>query len=180
MKLKEKYKFRPYNKIFPKLAEREINRIKDSINKGVEIEHVGSTAVPSLGGKGVIDILIIAPKENWDEIGKNLSQLGYEFREKASDPNERKFFHADLPDNELGTRLYHIHMHMVYPESPEIRELVGFRDYLRNHPLEAKEYAQIKEKAAKAVENLATKDEMRQMYGQMKKEFIEKILKELD
>lgn len=176
MELKEKYKFRPYNKIFPKLARKEIERIGKLV-QNVQIEHVGSTAVPGLGGKGVIDILVVAPKEKWDQIGEELTKLGYDYREHASDPVERRFFHANLPDEELGTRLYHLHL--VYPGSLEAKRLIGFRDYLRTHPEDAKKYAEIKEIAAKAVLDLATKDEMKEKYGEIKKDFIEKILNKL-
>jgi GrpB-like predicted nucleotidyltransferase (UPF0157 family) len=173
MELKEKYKFRPYSENFSILASNEIERIGKSIDTS-DIEHVGSTAVPGLGGKGVIDILMVAPKEKWVLLGEKLTTLGYEYREKASDPEKRRFFHANLPDEELGTRLYHLHL--VYPESTEIKKMIGFRDYLRAHPEDTKKYAEIKEIAAKAVANLATKDEMKEKYGEIKRKFIESIL----
>lgn len=177
MELKEKYIFRPYSENFPQLAEKEIGRIGKAVDDASIIEHVGSTAVPGLGGKGVIDILMVVPKEKWDFLGEKLTTLGYEYREHASDPDERRFFHVNLPDEELGTRLYHLHL--VYPGSTEIKKMIGFRDYLRAHPDDAKKYAEIKEVAAKAVADLATKDEMKEKYREMKREFIEDILAKL-
>lgn len=174
MELKDKYKFRPYNAIFPKLAEKEIERTRKVFGNMVQLEHVGSTAVPGLGGKGVIDLLMVVPKERWRDASEKLSKLGYEYKKNAGVVGERLFFQINLPDNEIGSRLYHLHL--TYNGSRDHKELVGFRDYLRGHPDKAREYAGIKSKAAKAVENLATKDEMKEKYGTMKKDFIEEIV----
>ena len=105
----KKYVFRPYSEIFPKLFAAEKIRIAKSIETDGVIEHVGSTAIPGLGGKGIIDIAIAVDKEKLETV-------------------------------------YHIHL--TYPESSEWKELVGFRDYLRNYPKEAEEYAELKRKAA--------------------------------
>jgi GrpB-like predicted nucleotidyltransferase (UPF0157 family) len=51
MRLKDKYFFRPYNPIFPKLFENEKIRLRKALGKTVQIDHIGSTAVPGLGGK---------------------------------------------------------------------------------------------------------------------------------
>lgn len=59
-----KYVFRPYDPIFPKLFIKEKNRLKKFLGRTVLIEHVGSTAIPGLGGKGIIDIAIAAPDKN--------------------------------------------------------------------------------------------------------------------
>ncbi len=54
----KKYVFKPYGKIFPELFLKEKERISGSLGAGAVIEHVGSTAVPGLGGNGIIDIAI--------------------------------------------------------------------------------------------------------------------------
>jgi GrpB-like predicted nucleotidyltransferase (UPF0157 family) len=104
--------------------------------------------------------------------------LGYSYKEKDEErENEKLFFMTNLPDKELGTRIYHVHL--TYPESIELKRSLGFRDFLKTHSKEKEEYAEIKKKAAEAVKNLSTKDEMRDLYDKMKKDFIENVLNQL-
>ena len=49
----KKYVFKPYSKIFPELFQKEKERISPNLKEALAIEHVGSTAVPGLGGKGI-------------------------------------------------------------------------------------------------------------------------------
>ncbi len=86
----KKYLFRPYSKIFPELFEKERERIAPHLKQSVIIDHVGSTAVPELGGKGIIDIAIAASKEEMDLIAEQLQLLGYDFR-KPHSTTERFF-----------------------------------------------------------------------------------------
>jgi GrpB-like predicted nucleotidyltransferase (UPF0157 family) len=51
-----------------------------------------------------------------------------------------------LPDPEEESRRYHLHL--TYPENNEWKELIHFRDYLRNHPEELREYSELKKQAA--------------------------------
>lgn len=178
MDLKDKYIFRPYSSIFPELFKSEEKRLKGVLRDGVRIEHIGSTSVPGLGGKGVIDILVLSPKGSWEKIKGELKALGYLYRPKDREREaEKLFFMADLEDRELGTRLYHIHL--SYDGSSELKNSIGFRDYLRAHPKELKEYAAIKKKAALEAQKFSSKDEMRDIYGSVKEEFIEKILSKI-
>ena len=65
----KKYVFKSYNKIFPEIFEKEKEKICDFIEETILIEHVGSTSIPNLGGKGIIDIAIAS--------GSPLSQLNF-------------------------------------------------------------------------------------------------------
>lgn len=141
----QKYVFKPYSKIFPELFEKEKARILSHINEPLAIEHVGSTAVPNLGGKGIIDIAIATTKYELDSVSDQLQRLGYEFRPTFSTP-DRLYFIIFLPDPEEKTRRYHIHL--TYPENSEWKNFIDFRDYLRGHPEALQEYAELKEKAA--------------------------------
>ncbi len=141
----KKYVFKPYSKIFPTLFEKEKQRILARIKTDLTIEHIGSTAVPGLGGKGIIDIAIAVNKTNMESTSKQLQDLGYEYRPNFSTP-DRFYFVIYLPDPEEENRRYHIHL--TYPENNEWKELIGFRDYLRCHPEELQEYAELKKKAA--------------------------------
>lgn len=162
----KKYVFKPYSKSFPKLFEKEKQRILSHI-KDILIEHVGSTAIPHLGGKGIIDIAIAVDQKKFDSISKQLQELGYEFRVKGS-TSDRLYFRADLPDPEEGERRYHIHL--TYPESKDWKDLILFRDYLRNHPEEAAHYAELKQKAAQEANGDGEK------YRKFKESIFKKIL----
>ncbi|MDE3046705.1 MAG: GrpB family protein [Verrucomicrobiota bacterium] len=139
-----KYVFKPYNSLFPVLFQKEKERITSLIKDSLLIEHVGSTSVPGLGGKGIIDIAIAVSPENIDSMSKQLQDAGYEFRVRGSVPN-RLFFRIDLPDVEEGMRRYHVHLTSL--NSDELKGLIGFRDYLRTHPEEVQQYAEVKKKA---------------------------------
>lgn len=130
------------------------------------IEHIGSTSIPGLGGKGIIDIGIAVEKEAMDLVCTELQSLGYEFRPNFSTPN-RYYFMIFLPDMEEGERRYHLHL--TYPENSEWSDFLAFRNYLRDHPEEAKEYGKIKEKAALEA------NENGEYYRKMKEPIFKKI-----
>lgn len=164
----KKYVFKPYSDKFPALFDWEKKRIL-AVLDGFSVEHVGSTAVPGLGGKGIIDIAIGAKREEFEHVKTALVGLGYEFRPSFSTP-ERLYFVLFLPDEEEGMRRYHVHV--VEPEGAEWRQLVGFRDYLRLHPEVAQEYAEIKKAAALEA------DEDGKKYRQLKERAFKKFTRE--
>lgn len=162
----KKYVFKPYSTIFPELFEKEKERILAHIKMALTVEHVGSTAIPNLGGKGIIDIGIAVDKEDMGSVSKQLQDLGYEFR-PAFSTKDRLYFIIYLPDSEEETRRYHIHL--TYPENKEWKEFLEFRDYLRNHPRELKEYAELKHQAALEA------DHKGERYRKIKEPMFEKI-----
>lgn len=131
--------------IFPKLFDEERIRISSHFKTALRIEHVGSTAIPNLGGKGIIDIAIAVNRKDMESASKQLQSLGYEFRPVFSTP-DRFYFLIYLPDPDEKNRRYHVHL--TYPESDDWKGLLEFRDYLGNHPGEAQEYAEMKKHAA--------------------------------
>lgn len=167
----KKYVFRSYSKIFPELFQKEKERIASNVNLQLVIEHVGSTAVPGLGGKGIIDIAIAVDKRNIELVSKQIQAIGYEFRPMFSTP-DRLYFIVYLTDLEEENRRYHIHL--TYPENSEWKEFLGFRDYLRSHPKEAQEYAELKKQAALEASGEGEK------YRKLKEPFFKKINSEID
>ena len=141
----KKYVFKPYSKSFPELFLKEKERISSRVKMALAIEHIGSTSVPNLGGKGIIDIAIAVRRQDMDSVSQQLQSLGYEFRPTFS-TSDRFYFIIYLPDPEEGQRRYHLHL--TYPENREWGQFIGFRDYLRNHPEEVEEYAAMKRQAA--------------------------------
>jgi GrpB-like predicted nucleotidyltransferase (UPF0157 family) len=162
----KKYIFDPYEEIYPSLFDVEKERILSKTNSILQIEHVGSTAVPGLGGKGIIDIAILAEKEDLSSVTAILQTIGYEFKPFFNTSNHL-YFIANLKDPQKGTRRYHIHLICKGHNSWD--EFIEFRDYLLSHPDAREEYAAIKEKA---VHNKIEGEQ----YRKIKDPFIKKIL----
>lgn len=166
--MNKKYVYKSYNELFSKLFLEEKTRLLSILHKEcIDVEHIGSTAIPGLGGKGIIDIGITVAKENIDSTFHKIESLGYIFRETGSSP-ERWFFRIDLPDPQEGTRRYHLHL--TFPESIEWKKLIAFRDYLRSHASTLEEYAELKRKSAEEV------NEDGALYRKKKAPFFEKVL----
>lgn len=162
----KKYVFKPYNDLFPFLFNKEKQRIAPQLSQSISIEHIGSTAVPGLGGKGIIDIAIAVDKTLLNETKNKLQELGYEFRPSFSTP-DRLYFNIHLPDLEEGSRRYHLHL--TYPESKEWKELIDFRDYLLENPEMVQEYTELKKNA------VVEADQDGEKYRKMKAPIFEKV-----
>ena len=130
-----------YDPSWPHLFEIEAAQIHEALgNLVLAIEHFGSTAVPGLAAKPIIDILVGVPSlsESSPVLIPNLEALGYRYWCDNPDP-ARMFFVKGLPPN--GPRTHHVHI--VEPHSEQWERLL-FRDYLRQYPEEAERYAQLK------------------------------------
>lgn len=166
----KKYVFKPYDPRFPELFRKEKERIGALLKNALAIEHVGSTAVPNLGGKGIIDIAIAVKKEDMDEATQQLQKLGYEFRPSFSTP-DRAYFIIYLPDPIEEKRRYHVHL--THPQSEDWKNLIEFRDYLRSHPKAAEEYSKMKENA------VLEADQNGDTYRKLKQPMFKKIQEKL-
>lgn len=101
------------------------------------IDHIGSTAVPGLAAKPIIDIQIsVAAFEPLDAFRVPLEQLGYVFR--ADNQERTKRYFREPP----GGRRTHIHVRQVGSFSEQLALL--FRDFMRGHPDWAQRYAELK------------------------------------
>lgn len=100
------------------------------------VHHVGSTAVPGLAAKPIIDILVEARTADLsaDQIVA-MERLGYEYRGEAGIAG-RRFFRKGQPRSH--------HVHLFEHGHPEVEKHLLFRDYLRAHPEEAARYATLK------------------------------------
>jgi GrpB-like predicted nucleotidyltransferase (UPF0157 family) len=116
----------------------------------LRIDHIGSTSVPGLAAKDIIDIQVTV--QNFDvtpELVRLLAPLGYTLAQEitadhrpplAQGPDsdwEKRYFRA--PANQRPT-----HLHVRALQRPNQRYPILFRDYLRAHPLASSAYAQIK------------------------------------
>lgn len=131
----------------------------------VDIQHIGSTSVPGLDAKPILDILI-GLRNLADGITciDNLKKLGYEYKGENGIPG-RLFFSKGGG----GVRTHHVHM-VVWQGDLWKRHLL-FRDYLRDNPEVARQYADLKRRLAVKYSN------DRKMYTDSKMEFISNIIR---
>ncbi len=127
------------------------------------IHHVGSTAVPGLDAKPVIDILVgVADLERSRGCVEPLARLDYMYARYR--PHEMLWFCKPNP-----ARRTH-HLHLVPTDSSRYRAELAFRDYLRSHSDVANDYAALKRR-------LATKfDDDREAYTNAKGDFVRKVI----
>jgi GrpB-like predicted nucleotidyltransferase (UPF0157 family) len=198
---KDRIKIEPYNPKWPALFQQEKEALKQALGgfQGLRIEHFGSTAVPGLAAKPILDILAgVSSKEDWPRMIRPLAVLGYVQVPGAFDDAIRWFFVKGMPlfygtnhNNEAaiapnsfntdkenrrmppyGEKRTH-HLHVCELESEEWRRELAFRDYLRAHADTVKKYESLKKE-------LATKFATdREAYTEAKTEFIQEILRKL-
>jgi GrpB-like predicted nucleotidyltransferase (UPF0157 family) len=161
-----KIELHPYNDQWPAIFNKEAGRLRDRLGEQYLIRHVGSTAVPGLAAKPIVDILIGAPAGSSpdDAVGQILEDadcyyLKYwehvlpfrrffiKFRPGTVEPDisqtvadERVF---DLPSN---GRI--CHFHMVMASHPFFREHLRFRDILRRDEKARRDYEALKSELA--------------------------------
>ncbi|MGL5010206.1 MAG: GrpB family protein [Paracoccaceae bacterium] len=128
----------------------------------VPIAHIGSTAVPDLVAKPIIDIAMIAPEADHPHIAATLTSLGYTDRGLRSG---RLFIR--LQDGDIRTH----NLHLYIPGDPEWHDHLAFRDALRADPGLRAAYAALKQQIA---EDLQGK---RLGYAEAKTDFIRHALR---
>src|SRR5215211_9473211 len=105
---------------------------------GTPAEHVGSSAVAGLAGKGIIDLLLPAEPADIPTITQALVELGFQPQLPAVFPASRPMLWGTFRH---GSTDYRVHVHVVAASSPEVTALRGFRDALRADPMLRCRYA---------------------------------------
>ncbi len=160
-------KIYPYSKKFPKQFENEKEKIKQAFNalRNYRIYHIGSTSVPGLGGKGIIDIMIGV--KSWvkrDQYIERLKKIGY----KHVHPEEKgRIFLSTIRRTKKGD----VHIHLVKLNSLELSRHLKFRNFLRNNNTATKEYWQTKLKLINKTKG------KRKMFWKLKGNYIQSLNK---
>ncbi len=136
-----------YDTGWPARFGEERDRIERVIGRWlVGIEHVGSTAVPGLDAKPVIDVMPgLSSMLDADLCVEPLVSLGYSYWEEGAEPHHRLF--AKFVDDGWTARTHNLHL--VEAGGWYWRERLLFRDYLRDHAETAREYARLKHELAR-------------------------------
>jgi len=109
----------------------------------VAIYHIGSTAIPNISAKPVIDLLVeVRGISEVDGQSSAMESLGYEVMGEYGIPGRRYF----RKDNQEGIRTHN--MHAFEAGSAEVERHLAFRDYMIAHPGDAQRYSELKRKLA--------------------------------
>ncbi|MBW4506734.1 MAG: GrpB family protein [Scytonematopsis contorta HA4267-MV1] len=112
-------------------------------NNLITIHHIGSTSIPGIYAKPIIDMLAeVSNIELVDECNSQMIALGYEVMGEFGIPG-RRYFRKDIND----VRTHHVHTFQT--QSPDIARHLYFRDYMIAHPEYAQQYSELKQKLAR-------------------------------
>jgi GrpB-like predicted nucleotidyltransferase (UPF0157 family) len=135
--LSGKIRIADYDARWPELFRREAERIAGALGRrALRIEHAGSTAVPGLAAKPVIDILlVVADSADEDAYAPALERAGYALRIREAGWHEHRMFKG--PETETN-------LHVFSRGCSEIERVLCFRDWLRSNPADRELYASAK------------------------------------
>jgi len=158
-----------YDRGWPAAFEREAARIRTALGPlALRIDHHGSTSVPGLAAKPVIDIQVsVASLDVIAPYVERLAAIGYQH---MPHPDDRFCPFLHRPHHWPHTH----HVHLVTHGGDEERRTLAFRDYLRDHDETAREYERLKRRLAG--ESDAADRESREAYARNKTLFIERII----
>ena len=159
----------PYDPTWPAAFTAEAIRLRTELGTlALRVDHNGSTSIPGIGAKPIIDIQIsVTALQPITAYGERLQAIGYTHVPHPDD-SFCPFFHRPVQSPHSH------HVHVVEAGGVEERRTLAFRDYLREHTAEAREYEQLKQDLA--AQPAATTHESHEAYTQAKTDFIERIV----
>ena len=135
-----------YNPEWPRRFAAAREQIWPLLPAGSRVEHVGSTAVPGLAAKDIIDIAVVVPSiADLDPVIDQLEAIGYQARQAAFDADPGHVLLRKLDD---GRRSQHVHVYV--DGNPNLIEVIAVRDLLRSDAASRQRYQAIKLALAKA------------------------------
>lgn len=140
-------------------------RLKEKLEKDIPIDHVGSTAIPNMYGKNIIDILIGASDEKqFGRISEVLKNIGY----ISSDKNNSiyNFFASTNKETNSGD----IHIHLAILDTKRYNEFIILKNYLLTNEYEKLNYSKFKRDIVKR----GVSD--RREYRKIKSEYVSKLI----
>jgi GrpB-like predicted nucleotidyltransferase (UPF0157 family) len=118
----------PYNPESSRVAAWIAKTMRTTKNQ-LQVEHIGSTAVPGCWGKGIIDLLVLYQAKQLEGVRDHLGVLGFQHQPGPDAFSENRPMRVGSV--EYFGRVYRVHVHVVAADSDEARDLLKFRDILR-------------------------------------------------
>ncbi|MFA4818920.1 MAG: GrpB family protein [Patescibacteria group bacterium] len=155
-----------YNPKWRQSFQHEQKKLSKVFGRDVlEIQHVGSTAIPGILAKPIIDIALIVPSlQKARRYEKKLKEIGYEI--KKNDTRKERLFFAKGSENK---RTHYLHVGEI--GSGYTEDMILFRDYLCKRKDIAKKYSGLKERLAEKYQDA------REIYAVKKEKLIKEIIK---
>jgi GrpB-like predicted nucleotidyltransferase (UPF0157 family) len=153
----------PYDPEWPRLYGHEASKIRAALGEGVVVlEHVGSTSIPGMSAKPILDILLaVANSADENTYVPALTATGYRLHVREPDWEEHRVMKGDAPM---------VNLHVFTAGSREITRMVAFRDRCRSIPEERELYARAKRELASRVWRHV------QHYANAKSDVVEQII----
>ena len=131
-----------YDPAWPGQFRDEAEKIRSAmVERALRIEHVGSTSVPGLPAKPIIDIvLVVADSANEQNYASALQKAGYQLRIREPEWYEHRMFRGAQNG---------VNPHVFSNGCPEVDRMFVFRDWLRTNPSDRELYAQYKRALAR-------------------------------
>jgi GrpB-like predicted nucleotidyltransferase (UPF0157 family) len=152
-----------YDPEWPRRFREEADEIRSAIGeRALKIEHVGSTSVPGLAAKPIIDIvLLVADSATEQDYAGGLESAGYQLRIREPEWYQHRMFKGPQDD---------VNLHVFSSGCPEVDRMFLFRDWLRTNPSDRDLYAECKRALAQQ------RWKYTQYYADAKTAVIEEIL----
>lgn len=164
-----------YNKEWPQQFLKIKTELQKVLTIPCQVQHVGSTSIPGMKAKPIIDIDV--GLENWgnfEKVKKAIAEIGYEHEGDKGITGREAFCRDGKVQNKILDNIDH-HLYVCSVDNEEYKRHILFRDYLRNHDEARNRYNQIKEEILAKVG-----PENRAGYVQMKedeyRDFFEEII----
>lgn len=144
-------------------------RIRDYILSGIltheSIEHIGSTSIPGMVAKPIIDIVIVVPEGKMNRVVEELARLEYRHQGDLGVPGREAFDYLppriDLPKH---------HLYACYPGNPQLPGSIAFRNFLRENTEWRERLSKLK------IELDLSHDSDRKKYMEGKKKMVDEII----
>ena len=122
---------RPWDARGPAAAN-SVMRMLQAALPGIEIEHVGSTAVPGCDGKGILDLMLLIPAGHLGEVRATIDGMGFQHQSGGKKhPDDRPMREGSIT---FDGSVFRLHVHLIPEESAEVDRLRKFRDRLAANP----------------------------------------------
>ena len=140
-------------------------KLQIALGENIDIHHVGSTAIPNIVGKNIIDILVGAEnKTQFKELYQKITNLGF-FASQNSKTDIYTFFASSQTETTSGD----VHIHLVIKNTQRYDEFLILKTYLLQVPQEAKNYSKHKKQ-------ILSQTVDRKQYRQIKSEYVSALI----
>ena len=139
-KMQDTMSYENYDEQYPYVFAEVVKAIQ-AVLPSIHVEHVGSTAIPGLGGRRVLDLVIVAEQGRHNEIESQLLRIGF-VKSPFTHFLPMLTISIHFQDKDYPILLY------ILPEDHEIYQgWIAFRTYMQQHPEEVQNYADVKRRA---------------------------------